>query len=487
MKKLSLLFFLTVNLLFGQSDRDLADSSVKQSIIRSHIGFLASDELKGRDTGSSGLKVAAKYIESRFIEYGVNMVEGMDSYFQEVPMKTTVPPSSGAIKINDKTYNLKDDFLLFDGTNTEISGNVIFVDYGSEKDLKKGKVEGKIVFALCGDGESQNPREWFTQSDQKRKQAKEMGAIALVELYNSTQLPWSVLVRFFGREQVGIDNQEENPMPHIWMNRSAEDMESLSNKKSTASILIEGSISEKFMSQNVVGYIEGSDPELKEEVVVYSAHYDHVGIGQADDSGDDIYNGSRDNAVGVVTVLSAAQNIAANPTRRSALFVLFTAEEKGLLGSKYFVENSPVSLDRQVYCFNSDNGGYNDTSIATIIGLTRTSAEPLIIEACEAFGLKAIEDPVEEQGLFDRSDNVRFAAKGIPAPTFGMGFTAFDSEITKYYHQPSDEPHTLDYDYLEKFFKSYVYSCRLIGNADEAPFWNEGDKYYQAGADLYKK
>ena len=101
--------------------------------------------------------------------------------------------------------------------------------------------------------------------------------------------------------------------------------------------------------------------------------------------------------------------------------------------------------------------------------------------------MKAIEDPAKEQGLFDRSDNVRFAAKGIPAPTFSLGFTAFDEEITKYYHQPTDEPETLDYDYLEKFFKSYVYACRLIGNADEAPFWNEGDKYYQAGVDLYKK
>src|SRR5690606_14492228 len=124
----------------------------------------------------------------------------------------------------------------------------------------------------------------------------------------------------------------------------------------TSSITIEGAKVEKFDSQNVVGVVMGSDDQLKNEYIVYSAHYDHVGQGQADDSGDDIYNGSRDNAVGTVTVLSAAQNIAKNPTKRSALFVLFTGEEKGLLGSKSFVDNSPVALEKIVYCFNSDNG-----------------------------------------------------------------------------------------------------------------------------------
>ena len=209
-------------------------------------------------------------------------------------------------------------------------------------------------------------------------------------------------------------------------------------------------------------------------------------LDKADANGDSIYNGSRDNAVGTVTVLTAAQNLAKKPTKRSGLFVLFTGEEKGLLGSKSFVDNSPVDLSDIVYCFNSDNGGYNDTSKATIIGLTRTTAEEMIVEACQAFGLEAIEDPAPEQGLFDRSDNVRFAAKGIPAPTFSMGFTAFDDEITKYYHQAGDNPNTLDYAYLEKFFKSYVYACRMIGNAKKTPFWNKGDKYYDSGVELYK-
>ena len=171
--------------------------------------------------------------------------------------------------------------------------------------------------------------------------------------------------------------------------------------------------------------------------------------------------------------------------KRSALFVLFTAEEKELVGSRYLANNPIIPNEQIVFCWNSDNGGYNDTTISTIIGLERTTAAQYIKDANVAFGLTAIDDPAGEQGLFDRSDNVSFARKGIPAPTYSLGFRAFDAEIMKYYHQPGDNPNTVDYDYLEKFFKSYVYASRLIGNAAETPFWLPGDKYYETGLELY--
>ncbi|RZV58890.1 MAG: M28 family peptidase, partial [Flavobacteriaceae bacterium] len=171
---------------------------------------------------------------------------------------------------------------------------------------------------------------------------------------------------------------------------------------------------------------------------------------------------------------------------RSALFILFTGEEKGLLGSNYYVENPVLPLNQMVYCFNSDNGGYNDTSLATIVGLTRTTAEKNITNAASKFGLTAIEDPAKEQGLFDRSDNVNFAKKGIPAPTFSLGFTAFNGDVTKYYHRPGDEANTLDYDYLLKFFRAYVLSGRNIANDMATPTWVSGDKYEAASKTLYK-
>ncbi|MFK7954091.1 MAG: M28 family metallopeptidase [Ekhidna sp.] len=487
MKKIFLLIAVTsFQFAVAQSDQELSDQSVNQNTIKSHIGFLASDELKGRDTPSEGQSIAAKYIESRFVEYGVELAGGMETYFQPVPMKSVKPPITGAVKIGTDEYKLIDDFFVVNEGESLIDLPMVFVDYGSADDLKKGKIKGKLVFALCGDGETQNPQAWFAISAEKRKMVMENGGLGLIELYNSPQIPWNVLIRYFNREQTMLDmGDESESFSHLWMNRAMDDLSILDKKKAKGSIVVPKGETRNFEVKNIVGMVEGTDPELKDEFVVYSAHYDHIGIGKADAKGDSIYNGARDNAVGTVTVLSAAQSIAKNPTRRSALFVLFTGEEKGLLGSQGFVNNSPIPLEKLVYCFNSDNGGYNDTSLATIIGLGRTTADKMIIEACDAFGLKATDDPAPEQGLFDRSDNVRFAAKGIPAPTFSLGFTAFDAEIGKYYHQAGDEPETLDYEYLEKFFKAYVYSCRLIGNADEAPFWLEGDKYYEKGVELY--
>lgn len=190
--------------------------------------------------------------------------------------------------------------------------------------------------------------------------------------------------------------------------------------------------------------------------------------------------------MGTTTVLSIAENIAKYPTKRSALFILFTGEEKGLLGSKYYVENPVLPLNKMVYCFNSDNAGYNDTSVITVIGLSRTTAAQHIKDAATAFGLTAIDDPAPEQNLFDRSDNVMFAQKGIPAPTFSLGFKSFDGDVTKYYHQAGDEANTLDYDYLVKFFESYVLAGRLIANDPKTPVWISDDKYAPAGKSLYK-
>ena len=471
----------------SQNDEALASEYINQSIIRSHIGFLASDALRGRDTPSQEQEIAAEYIKSRFIEYGVSSIGSLSSYFQLVPFSKIVPPKEATVTLGEDQFSLNEDFFIMEGKEEEIQGEIVFVEYGGADDLRKEKIEGKIVIAICGDGVSQSPRAWLKMGKQKRNEVSKKGGIALIELFTSAQMPWNLLVRSRGGEKIVL-NEDANPsLPHLWMNRSKEDLGNLRKKKLKAKISIKGMKRSDFMAKNVVGFVEGSDTKRKEEVIVYSAHYDHVGVGLADSEGDSIYNGARDNAVGSVTVLSVAQSIARYPTKRSALFVLFTGEEKGLLGSQYFVENSPIALEKIVFCFNSDNGGYNDTSVATIIGLDRTTAEKAIIKACEFAGLGAINDPAPEHNIFDRSDNVNFAIKGIPAPSFGLGFKTFDAELLKHYHKPSDEVESLDFDYLEKFFKAYVLSCRLIANGDETPFWTEGDKYYNQGVKLYQK
>jgi len=327
---------------------------------------------------------------------------------------------------------------------------------------------------------------------EKIELAKQHGAIGIIELVNTNAQTWGYIDHNFNADKLIVATKEdlekeESNFVYTWVfdedGKLGTDLESINEVP--LSLMMSAEKTTPVISQNVIGVIEGTDPKLKNEYIIYSAHYDHVGIGKADKTGDTIYNGARDNAVGTTTVLSMAENLAKYPTKRSALFILFTGEEKGLLGSEFYVENPVLPLHQMVYCFNSDNGGYNDTSLATIIGLERTTASKNIKDAATTFGLTAIDDPAPEQGLFDRSDNVHFAKMGIPAPTFSMGFTSFDGEVTKYYHQPGDEANTLDYDYLLKFFQAYVLSGRNIANDTNTPFWTSGDKYEEKGKELY--
>ena len=243
-------------------------------------------------------------------------------------------------------------------------------------------------------------------------------------------------------------------------------------------------------TQNVIGFIEGTDPKLKDEYVMMTAHFDHVGVGKAGDPNvtedDKVFNGARDNAIGTTAIMSAARILAQNPPKRSILLIAFTAEEIGLVGSKYYADNPWLPLNKCIFNLNIDNGGYNDTGIVTVIGLERTGAKEELEMATKAFGLGVIDDPAPEQGLFDRSDNVNFAAKGIPSPTFSLGFTSFDKEILKYYHQITDEAESVDFDYVLKYCQSYAYAAELIANLRKQPKWEKGDKYEAAYKKLYK-
>ncbi|WP_375580789.1 M28 family peptidase [Marivirga tractuosa] len=475
----------------AQDQVELVENTIKKSTIEGHIYFLASDELGGRETGTPGIDVAARYISTTFQRYGVSPVEGAtEGYFQEVPLVKNVAPEAYALQVGNEAV-AAENLVRVEGSSVELKSDYVFLNYGTEEDFDNKKIEGKIAVVLAGQEDNQDYRFVYQASGKKSSLAKEAGAVGIIELHTDNPDNWNTFKGFIGRgSSIGFKSEDKgDSFFKLWVNDGEKQwLDKLDTRKNPELTITIGEAMQLPMpSKNVVGMVEGIDPELKDEFIIYSAHYDHLGIGKPNAEGDSIYNGARDNAVGVVTVMSAAESIAKNPTKRSALFILFTAEEKGLLGSKYYVENPLLPLDQMVYCFNSDNGGYNDTSLATIIGLERTTAGKHIKKASETFGLKAIDYPAGEQGLFDRSDNVNFAKKGIPAPTFSLGFTAFDAEIGKYYHQQSDNPESIDYDYMEQFFRAFVLSARLIANDEETPFWTEGDKYYEAGKSLYGK
>lgn len=490
MKKLAVLLTLvSVFTLTAQTEKEKVIETVSKSDIEGHIYFLADDVLKGRETGSPELKIAASYLANSFRRYGVKPNPKTGNYYQEVKLKRVSPPKQASIEINNQVIT---DYVFIDAAAMTSDQDAIFLNYGLEEDYKGKDLKGKVIIVKAGSSETNDTRAAFGLRRTKQKLAKDNGVSAIIELLNADDNMWSFIDHNFNAASLSVDLGEDESnsteTAYVWvLDKEGKMTEQFSGTKSISTKLSFGeNVEENIISQNVIGIVEGTDPKLKNEYIIYSAHYDHVGIGEPDETGDTIYNGARDNAVGTTTVLSMAENLAKYPTKRSALFILFTGEEKGLLGSSYYVENPVLPLEQIVYCFNSDNAGYNDTSLISVIGLTRTTAENNIFSAAETFGLTAIEDPAKEQGLFDRSDNVNFAKKGIPAPTFSLGFTAFDGDVTKYYHRPGDEAQTLDYDYLLKFFRAYILAGRNIANDPVTPVWNSGDKYEDISKELYK-
>jgi len=236
-------------------------------------------------------------------------------------------------------------------------------------------------------------------------------------------------------------------------------------------------------SRNVVGMLEGGDPALKNQVVVLSAHLDHVGVGQAVD-GDGIYNGAMDNAAGIATILEVARRFQADGARprRSILFVALTAEEKGLIGSGYFANFPTVAKSALVADINLDMPILTfPLQDLVVLGGERSSLGPLVAAAAEAEGLRVVPDPSPEEMFFVRSDHYSFVQAGIPAVSVdtgpgGQGAAAQKLFLAEQYHQPSDQI-DLPFDWASaaRFMRVNYAAARAIADADDRPRWNKGD------------
>ncbi|MFD2201018.1 M28 family peptidase [Shivajiella indica] len=488
--KLSLLLFTAISCMpvMGQGGKKAIEANFNEKETISHFRYLASDELMGRDPIRPEIDAASRYIAEQFWKYGAKEIEGAQGYYQHIPFRLSTPPTKGEVKLGEKHFSQGEDLLVLDGGAISGKYEMIVLGYGLETDYQNKDVNGKVVVTNVGAPNRLNPSDLFASGREKIALAKAKGAIALIEIYNVPTVPWNLAANFLNRPQLTIDNTSgEESIPYIWL----KDLDNTqinaigSGSVKTVEFDVQGKSNRKITGKNVVAIIEGTDPVLKNEYIMLSAHYDHVGVGRPNPEGDSIYNGARDNAVGTVAVINAARFFAENPPKRSVLLCAWTAEEKGLLGSAYFAENPLVPLNQIIFNLNIDNAGYNDTSIVTVVGLGRTSADPLIEKATAEFGLKSISDPAPEQGLYDRSDNVNFARKGIPSPTFSLGFTAFDDEIRKYYHQAGDHVDVFDLDYAVKYWKSYILAAENIANWNEKPKWNQGDKYEEISKSLY--
>ncbi|WP_041616406.1 M20/M25/M40 family metallo-hydrolase [Spirosoma linguale] len=470
--------------------------SMSRAEVEAHIRFLASDELEGRRTGEQGNRVAARYIAEQFRQLGLKPASTTDDkpdYFQTITLEKVKAAGSGFMLIGKDTLHLGKELVVMASGPANLSGEVVYVGYGltDGDDGYKGRdVKGRILVAQGGSPDAKGPREIFNASAAKRKLAAEKGATALIELY-SESIPWGFVNQYFNREQMSVatTGNTSSPLTHVWINNANNQYKQLKEAGQAVTIRTSGRARVTTLSANVAGIIEGTDPTLKDEYVILSAHFDHIGVGkqsgtpyQPDDS---IFNGARDNGMGTVAILEAAKALSLQRPKRSVLVVALTGEEVGLLGSRYYAEHPLVPLKQTVFDMNIDGAGYNDTTIVSVIGLERTGAKGEIEAAAKAFGLSIFAEPAPEQGLFDRSDNVSFAAKGIPAPTFSPGFKSFDDAIQKYYHQAIDNPESLNFAYFQRFCQAYAYAARLIANRATRPQWSAGDKYEAAGKALY--
>ena len=455
--------------------------------VEAPLTFLAADEMRGRDTGSHELDIAANYIASHFQQLGLQVLPGAERYFQKVDLVKNFPIGTSEFKLNEDILRFKEHFVVMEGNNMEWSGECVYVGYGSVSEIP-ADVTGKMIISIAGSKEAVGIQQIFSASAEKFNRIKAAGAAGLVEYFVTVPFPWPAIVNYFGANSSIAIKSEGPAAPHLWMKDTevAGMRELKEQKKINGSLSIQGSRQVALSTRNVVGKIVGTDPILKNEHIVISAHYDHVGVGAKKDQ-DSIYNGARDNALGTVGMMTAARFFTKYPPRRSIIFMALTGEEKGLLGSAWYADHPLVPLRQTVFDFDCDGAGYNDKTVATVIGLERTSAEGDIAKACEAFGLKAGRDPVPEQNLYERSDNYNFAKKGVPAIDFATGLKSFDAEIMKYYHQPADEVGSLDFDYLVRYYRAFVYANFLIANSPKAPSWTAGDKYEQVGKALYQK
>ncbi len=448
------------------------------------LRFLAADEMRGRDTGSPELNIAANYIASQFQRWGVSKVPGTNSYFQQVPLEKRKGPQAATLQVGTASVALNTDIIVLNSDQVNWSGE--FVMISSDDEINASLKDKIVVYVMSGD-ETLSFSRARTASGLRYAKLNSFGAAGLVEIVEKVPNPWETLVSRYAESVLSI-RKDEKVMPRLWMRSSDNEViRSLQSKKSASgSLQISREPAKQLNTKNVVGFIPGTDARLREEYIMICAHYDHIGVGKPVD-GDSIYNGARDNAVGTVAMLSAAQYFSKFPAKRSVLVMACTAEERGLLGSEWYVDHPLVPLNKTVFNVTADGAGYNDKTRAIVLGMDRIDKNNAIAQACTTAGLRASDNLKPEMDFYGGSDNFPFAKKGVTAIDFSPGFTGFGPDITKYYHQPADSPDDLDYQYLLKYFRAFVFTNHLIANMDIVPFWKAGDRFESKGRELYKK
>jgi len=478
---------------------ETAAEGITPATIHRHIAFLASDEMRGRNTPSPELDRAAEYIAGEFRSYGLQPGVDDDTYIQRYALQrraldkdaTRLTLRSGAAEV---ALELGTDFAAYAGVPNEVSAPVAVV--AGELESGTQGLNGRVAIARIAGADL--TRDFERTLMRRRAAARAAGAAAVIFVVDESFPAQTIAVtvnqnaRAPGRYSVG----ESREIPAFLVTQAAVRRVAqglkvdltplLGSAVSGAGRVVAGAgegltavasapikLIEDHRAPNVVAVLPGSDPELRDTYVVFSAHFDHVGVNpnRPDATGDSIYNGADDNASGTAGLLEVARAFASLPKApaRSLVFLAVSAEEKGLLGSQYYSDNPTVPLDKIVANINVDMIGRNAPDSIVVIGQEYSSLGPLVQDVARArpeLGLTVAQDIWPQERFFFRSDHYNFARKEIPALFFFAG-------VHQDYHRPSDQVEKIDTDKAARVSRLIFFTAYEIASRREPPAWTE--------------
>jgi hypothetical protein len=509
-----------------------ADPTFSADRFRATVGFLADDLLQGRDTGSVGHEIAARYVASRFAELGLKPGGDDGGWYQRITFQQTdYAATPGRVTVSgpggSQSWLHGTDVLVGLSANEphlDITAPLVFVGYGIENrrlginDYAGLNVKGKIVVTLRGFPRGLPSEEAAHAAATKAQAAQAHGAIGMISVATGLAMktrPWAQMIHFADEPAfawVGADGKAFDEAPGIRITaalnepaaqavfagapRSLEAIRAIADRpggrpkgfalKTRARIQSE-SITKRVTSPNVVAILPGSDPALKDEYVVLSAHLDHIGVTPAkagDAPGTDrINNGALDNGAGIATMLEVARAAAtAAGPRRSLIFLASTAEEKGLLGADYYARHPSVPISKIVGNVDLDMPLllYPFTDV-TAFGADHSTLGPIVAKAVEPMGIRLSPDPMPAQTIFVRSDHYMFVKQGVPAVFLATGFAnggdkQWAAFLNGAYHHPDDDmAQKIDWAQGARFAEANYRIMRAMADADAPPRWYAKD------------
>ncbi len=462
--------------------------------IRAHVKFLSDDLLEGRGTGQRGGDIAAEYIATQFAIYGLKPAGDNGTYLQKVPLVGITPGDATTFSLVTDSHaaELKalEQYVAYDETQkpqSYVDAPIVFVGYGIDApeynwdDYKGVDVHGKVLLMLVNEPPSDDPKffkgsalTYYGRWTYKYEEAARRGAVGAILIHKTdmASYPWEV-VRNSNSGEKSYLQREGSPKLQVasWIqldvaqqiardsgltiDKMMRDAQSRNFHPMTLPVRLKAHMVSKirpFTSNNVLGILPGRDAKFRDEAVMYTAHYDHLGI-RPDMPGDNIYNGADDNATGCGILLELARvfSEASQKPRRSILFASVTAEEQGLLGSEFLGKHPPIPADKIALDLNFDDlpplGAPEEVEVS---GAERTDFYPTVQAMAKDFRLAIRPDSRPEAGHYYRSDHFSLARVGIPSFSIseGMKFRGHDlawgmqqaEDYTEHrYHQPSDE------------------------------------------------